>query len=75
MYWFVFVKKIILKSWIITVGQCGGNFCIMFLKIELKCDTCMLGGLYIAIMYNVFSVLSLQSVLINSTPKFVFCCQ
>jgi hypothetical protein len=43
----------------------------MFCRIELKCDTCILGGLYIAIMYNAFRVLSLKSVLINAIPKFV----
>jgi hypothetical protein len=43
----------------------------MFFRIELKCDTCILGGLYIAIMYNAFHVLSLKSEVINSAPKFV----
>jgi hypothetical protein len=43
----------------------------MFSRIELKCDTYILGGLYIAIMYNAFGVLSLKNVVINSTLEFV----
>jgi len=67
----VFVKNSRLKSPIITIGKGESNFCILFYRIELKCDTCILGGLYIAIMYNAFRVLSLKSVVINSTPEFV----
>jgi hypothetical protein len=33
-----------LKSPIITIGQCEGIFCTMFFRIELECDTCILGG-------------------------------
>jgi hypothetical protein len=43
----------------------------MFLKIKIKYDTCILGGLYIAIMYNVFHVLSLKSVVINLALEFM----
>jgi hypothetical protein len=32
----------------------------MFSRIELKCDTYILGGLYIIIMYNAFGMLSLK---------------
>jgi hypothetical protein len=39
-------------------------------KMGLKCGTCILGGSYIAIMYNAFRVLSLKSVVINSAPEF-----
>jgi len=46
-------------------------FCIMFFKIKLKCDTCILGSLYIAIMYNVFHVLSLKSAVLSLAPEFV----
>jgi hypothetical protein len=67
----LFLLKRILKSPIITIRQCEGIFCIMFYRIELKCDTRILGGLYIAIMYIVSCVLSLKSVVINSAPKFV----
>ncbi len=56
--WIIFVKKFVLKSPIIIVKQCENIFCIMFSKIELKCDTSNLGGLYIAIIYNVSYVLS-----------------
>jgi len=45
-------------------------FCIMFYKIELKCDTFILGSLYITITYNVLCVLSLKSVVIK-TSEFV----
>jgi hypothetical protein len=68
---FVFVKKSILKSPIITIGQCEGIFYTMLSWIELKCDTCILGSLYIAIMYNVFCVLSLKSAMISLAPEFV----
>jgi hypothetical protein len=67
----VFVKKIILKSPIITIEQCEGIFCTIFFKIKLKCDTCIWGGLYIAMMYNAYHVLSLKSAVINLAPKFV----
>jgi hypothetical protein len=60
-----------LKSPIIIVKQCENIFCIMFFKIELKCDTSNLGGLYIAIIYNVYYVLSLKIVVINLAPEFV----
>ncbi len=60
-----------MKSPIITVEQCESIFCTMFFRIELKCDTCILGGLCIAIMYNASHVLSLKNVVINSAPKFV----
>jgi len=76
--WFFFVKKSILKSPIIIVGQCEAIFCIMLSKIQLKCDNWILGGLYIAIMYNAHHVLSLKNVVTNSTPKYViivFFCQ
>ncbi len=53
------------------IGQCEGISCIMISRIELKCDTCVLGSLYIVIMYNVFRVLSLKSVVISLAPKFV----
>jgi hypothetical protein len=43
----------------------------MFFKIEFKCDTCILGGLHIAVMYNVSRVLSLKSVVINLALEFV----
>jgi hypothetical protein len=49
--WIIFVRKPILKSPIIIVKQCQSIVCIMFSKIELKCDTSNLGGLYIAIIY------------------------
>jgi hypothetical protein len=62
----LFVKNSILKSPIIIIGQCESTFCIMFFRIELKCDTCILGGLYIAIIYKFFHVL-LKNVVINST--------
>jgi hypothetical protein len=39
--------------------------------IELKCDTYILGGLYIAIMYNVFHVLSLKNAVINLARELV----
>jgi hypothetical protein len=42
----------------------------MFYKIELKCDTFILGSLYITITYNVLCVLSLKSVVIK-TSEFV----
>jgi hypothetical protein len=42
----------------------------MFSKIELECDTSNLGGLYIAIIYNLY-VLSLKIVVINSASKFL----
>jgi hypothetical protein len=60
----------ILKSPIITIGQCESFFHKMFPKMGLKCGTCILGGLYIAIMYNAFCVLSLKSVVINLAPEF-----
>jgi hypothetical protein len=60
-----------LKSPIIEIRQCEGIFCIMLSKIKFKCDTCILGGLYIVIMYNVSHVLSLKSVVINLAPEFV----
>ncbi len=41
---FFLVKKSTLKSPIITIGQCEGIFCTMFFRIELECDTCILGG-------------------------------
>ncbi len=66
-----FVKKFILKSPIIIVGQCEGIFCTLFSRIKLKCDTCILGSLYITIMYNASHVLSLKSTVINSTLEFV----
>jgi hypothetical protein len=69
--WFVFVENYILKSPIITIEQCEGIFCTMFFRIELKCDTCILGGLYIVIMYNASHVLSLKSAVINSALEFV----
>jgi hypothetical protein len=72
--WFVFVKKSILKSPIIIVGQCEGFFCIMFSRIELKCDICILGGLYIAIMYNVYHVLSLKKCGDKFNTKICDCC-
>jgi len=53
------------------IEQCEGIFRIMFLKIKIKYDTCILGGLYIAIMYNVFHVLSLKSVVINLVLEFM----
>jgi hypothetical protein len=56
----------ILKSPIITIGQCES----IFPKVGLICGACILGGLYIAIMYNAFHVLSLKSVVINSAPEF-----
>ncbi len=68
-----FVKKSILKSLIIIVGQCEGIFCVMFSRIELKCDTYNLGGLYIAIMYNASCVLLLKNAMINFAPEFVMC--
>jgi hypothetical protein len=43
----------------------------MFFRIELKCDTCILGGSYIAIMYNASHVLSLKNVVINLALEFV----
>jgi hypothetical protein len=43
----------------------------MFSKIDLKRDTSNLGGLYIAVIYNVSYVLSLKIVVINSISKFV----
>jgi hypothetical protein len=58
--WIIFVKMFILKSPIITIEQWESIFCIMFSKIGLKCGSCILGGLYIAIMYNAFCVLSLK---------------
>ncbi len=69
--WFVFVKESIFKSLIVEIRQCEGIFCIMFFKIEFKCDTCILGGLHIAVMYNVSRVLSLKSVVINLALEFV----
>ncbi len=69
--WFVFVKMFILKFPIITIEQCESIFCTMFFKIELTCDTYILGGLYIAIMYNASHVLSLKSAVINLTLQFV----
>ncbi len=69
------VANVDLMAFNVVIAGCGDidnpNFCIIFLKIELKCDTCILGGLYIVIMYNDFRVLSLKSAVINSTPKFV----
>jgi hypothetical protein len=38
---------------------------------ELTCDTYILGGLYIAIMYNASHALSLKSAVINLTLQFV----
>jgi len=61
----------ILKFPIITIEQCESIFCTMFFKIELTCDTYILGGLYIAIMYNASHVLSLKSAVINLTLQFV----
>jgi hypothetical protein len=43
----------------------------MFFKIELKCDIYILGGLYIAFMYNVFQVLLLKNAVINLALEFV----
>jgi len=63
-----FFLKFILKSPIITIGQCEDIFCTLFFMIKLKCDICILGGLYITIMYNAYHVLSLKSMVINSTP-------
>ncbi len=60
-----------MKSPIIIVGQCESIFYIMFFRIELKCDTCILGGSYIAIMYNASHVLSLKNVVINLALEFV----
>jgi len=54
------LKCLYWKSPIITIEQCESIFCIMFSKIGLKCGSCILGGLYIAIMYNAFCVLSLK---------------
>jgi hypothetical protein len=66
-----YIKMFILKSLIITIRQCESILCIMFFYIELKCDTYILGDLYIAIMYNAFCVLSLKNAMINSTLEFV----
>ncbi len=60
-----------MKSPIIIVGKCEGIFCTMFFKIELKCDIYILGGLYIAFMYNVFQVLLLKNAVINLALEFV----
>ncbi len=44
---------------------------MMFSRIELQCDTRILGGLYIAVIYIVSCVLSLKHAVINSASKFV----
>jgi hypothetical protein len=64
--WIVFVKNFILKSLVIIVEQCENIFCIMFLRIKLKCDIYILGGLYIVIIYK-FSYVLLKNVVMNST--------
>ncbi len=60
-----------MNSPIITIRQRERIFCIIFFMIELKCDTYILGGLYIAIMYNVFHVLSLKNAVINLARELV----
>jgi hypothetical protein len=54
-----------------TIGQCEGILCIMLFRIKLKHDVFILGGLCIGIMYDASHMLSLESAMINSTPKFV----
>jgi hypothetical protein len=54
-----------LKFAIITIGQFEGILCINVFNIELKHDSCIFGGLYIAITYNASRVLLLKSVVRN----------